>query len=255
MFRSLTLAAAIAALTISAASAADVIKTPRFTDYTTTYDAPINWTGFYVGLNGGHAGGNVSESNPMYGPSGNQFGEFSPKGWFVGGTVGANWQFAERWVFGLEGDLNYGRIGASRSDSYSSLWYSATETQTVSANWWGTARGRLGFLLTKDLMIYGTGGVIFANIKTSDTSGACSPWWGCYSSDSTTSDRRTGWTIGGGFEYALSNRWSAKAEYLYANMGLRDNRTSYGDRWYSGAYVDKADLHEHIMRVGLNYHF
>jgi outer membrane immunogenic protein len=58
-----------------------------------------NWTGFYIGINGGGALGNSNWLDPVLGNSGN----FTTSGFLIGGTVGANYQVGS-FVFGVEGD-------------------------------------------------------------------------------------------------------------------------------------------------------
>src|ERR1700730_14883246 len=91
--------------------------------------APLyNWTGFYVGINGGGAWGHSTWDRT---------GGFDPKGGLAGGTIGYNWQ-AGRWVFGLEGDLDWTNINGTTT----MLCPLGCKT---SNSWLGTVRGRVGY--------------------------------------------------------------------------------------------------------------
>src|SRR3954470_21587635 len=168
------------ALSATAASAADLAARP----YTKApMMAPVyNWTGFYVGLN---AGGAWSESNATTSTV------FSPVGYFAassvtsigtvgnqnlnqssftgGLTAGYNWQISNA-VVGLEGDFNY--FGFKRSVSSGAVYpccapTSYTINTSASADWLATVRGRVGFLATPALLLYGTGGLAVANVRAS----------------------------------------------------------------------------------------
>jgi outer membrane immunogenic protein len=141
-----------------------------------------NWTGAYVGINGG------------YGFRGSNGAD----GWMVGGTVGYNWQSGGPLVWGIEGDLDWTRMRGSNT----------ALTQT-SNNWLGTVRGRLGYAMgpTGSWMPYVTGGVAFGDIDNAVTGFGSAR------------DTKAGWTLGGGIEAALSGPWTAKVEYLYVDLG------------------------------------
>ena len=83
-------------------------------------------------------------------------------------------------------------------------------------------------------MPYATGGFAFGNVDTCENV-TCS------------SDTHTGWTIGGGIEARFMGNWSAKAEYLYADLG------SHNAYFFIAQHT--ATLTENIVRVGLNYKF
>jgi outer membrane immunogenic protein len=74
----------------------------------------------------------------------------------------------------------------------------------------------------------------------------------------------TGWTVGGGAEWALGGNWSAKFEYLYVDLGSF-NTTFTG---FPGCFGTSLICHEvlagtgnissritDIVRVALNYQF
>jgi outer membrane immunogenic protein len=88
---------------------------------------------------------------------------FDPKGFLGGFHAGANWQ-AGRVVSGLEADLSFTDIKGSSLNTATPV-ISAFATSTGSAansghfDWLGSARGRLGYLVTPDLLLYGTGGL------------------------------------------------------------------------------------------------
>src|SRR4051812_39934239 len=195
--------------------------------------APVyNWTGFYVGLN---AGGAWSESNAttstVFAPP---FGYFAAssvtsigtvgnqnlnQSSFTGGlTAGYNWQVSNA-VVGLEGDFNY--FGFKRSVSSGAVYpccapTSYTINTSASADWLATVRGRVGFLATPALLLYGTGGLAVANVRASY---AFTDTFAAATESASISSTRYGWTAGAGGEYALLNGWSIKAEYLYVDLG------------------------------------
>jgi outer membrane immunogenic protein len=218
------LIAAIAAATFCATSAlaADLpTKAPAIA-------APVpmlNWTGFYIGIEGGGAWGTSRHDFP------GGFGTHSPfdvSGGLFGGTVGYNWQ-AGNFLLGLEGDLSW----ASSKGSTVGVTPCTGGPCTSNLTWLGTARGRAGYVFGM-WMPYVTGGLASGNLDTCENL-TCS------------SDTHTGWTIGGGIEARFMGNWSAKAEYLYADLG------SHNAYFFIAQHT--ATLTENIVRFGLNYKF
>jgi outer membrane immunogenic protein len=177
------------------------------------YESPAIWEGAYIGVNGG------------YGWSDSNFTE--PEGGFGGGQIGYNWQ-RDRFVFGVEGDFQGADISGTAFDQFG-------DTARSDVNWFSTVRGRLGFA-SGTWLVYGTGGVAFADIdnRIHFTGGSVSR-------DSGT---QTGYAVGGGAEWAFAPNWSAKAEYLY--LGFGDDTLPSGDRINNDFQT---------VRVGLNYKF
>ena len=174
-----------------------------------TVNQPLNgfsWAGPYLGANLGYNWGSVSNSGT------------NPTG-FAGGVQGGyNWQFGSPWVFGLEADIQ-----ATGADDTFAAW-------KFSNPWYGTVRGRVGYALNPNFMLYGTGGLAFGELKGS------TPFYSA-------SHVSAGWTVGAGAEFALNNAWSLKAEYLYVD--LDSSRINGLPNGYSFSTV----------RVGVNYHF
>ena len=211
---------AIAVVTMmSAANAADLprrhaampVKAPE-------YVAAFNWTGAYIGINGGGGWGRSNWS--AIGT------DFNTSGGMVGGTIGYNWQTGPA-VFGLEGDLDWSGVKGDTSCGVAGT----CETRN---DWLGTARGRIGYAFNR-VMPYVTGGLAVGNVKASSALG---------SSDET----RAGWTLGGGIEANIVGPWSAKLEYLYADLG----KTNCSSCVAGGTDVS---FHENIVRAGINYRF
>jgi outer membrane immunogenic protein len=206
-------ATAVAAVTpVTSASAADL---PRPYSKAPAYVGPgyYDWTGFYAGINGGYGWANNS----------------GPKGFIGGGQLGYNWQTGN-FVFGLEGDIQYSAMKLDED-----LGGGVTGTSKVEA--FGTARGRIGYAFDRAL-VYGTGGFAYTKTKIS-LSGP-----GGSISDSKWS---SGYALGGGLEYALWDRWTAKAEYLYIHSG--DVTLTLGGVTATGNY------NYNVARAGLNYRF
>ena len=209
--------------------------------------ANSDWSGFYVGVNGGYG----VASDPMtttFTPATNggyQLG-LGPEGWLGGGQIGYNSQFG-RWILGVEAD-------AQASGLKDSICFDACKP-TISFNveqklpWFATVRGRIGYA-AGSVLLYGTGGMAFATVKTSPYQVDA----GSVSSGSF-SDFRTGWTVGGGIESALSDGWSAKFEYLYMDFGRISH--SLPDAYSGAAHPETYafEIRQQLVRLGLNYHF
>ena len=207
----------VLALGVVQASAADIVRSRRAPPPAPVYIAPpFTWTGGYVGINGGYGFGRSDFSAPF------TTGSFDTSGGLVGGTLGYNYQ-VNQLVFGIEGDLDASWIKGSAA--------CGGLTCETKNNWLATARGRLGYA-AGNFMPYITGGAAFGDIKTSITG------------IGSTTETKTGWTGGGGVEYAFNGPWSAKLEYLYVDLGR--GGTIGGST---------AKLQENIVRAGVNYRF
>jgi outer membrane immunogenic protein len=141
-------------------------------------------------------------------------------------------------------------------------------------DWFGTVRGRLGYLVSPDLLIFGTGGFAYGEVKhtaaITNLSGVengvgdprrftvnCQASAACYTGSS--SRIAIGYAVGGGIEYALMRNWTVKAEYLYVNLGsdkLAATPVSIlngpNQSNVSAAYTD---THFNLVRIGANYRF
>lgn len=226
---------AISALLAAPALAADLparvpVKAPA-----PVVVAAYNWSGCYIGVAGGWAWGR--STHDLTGGAVDT-GPFNVNGGIVGGTLGCNFQ-SNQFVFGIEGDGSWVGKNGEAPNPATPNFISRTEE-----NWLATIRGRLGLAFDRSL-IYATGGIAFAGVEATATNTTT----GVAISESQT---RTGWTAGGGWEYAFAGNWSAKAEYLYVQF----SKDAYLQNPPAGFTArDDVKLHNHIFRVGLNYRF
>jgi len=192
------------------------------------YVAPINnWTGIYVGLNGGGAWGSSNWSQLAT--------DFNVSGGLIGGTLGYNWQFGT-WVVGLEGDLDWANIKGSTNCLGVGGAITTCETRN---NFLSTIRGRVGYSVDRWLP-YVTGGAAIGNIKAS------SPGF------TTVDNTNVGWTVGAGVEYAFAPNWSVKAEYLYVDLGDVSCGVGAACSFNTG---NRADFTTNLVRGGVNFRF
>ncbi len=219
------IAALAMATTLAAAQAADLPRHQAMPTKAPAYTPPYSWTGAYVGINGGGGFGRSTWSSPA-----GSTGGFDVTGAVVGGTIGYNWQMG-RTVVGVEGDMDWSNIhGSTSTGPCVGL---SCETRN---DWLGTARGRVGYAFDR-FMPFITGGLAVGNIKATPA-GAGS-----------TTKTNAGWTIGGGLEAAIGGPWTAKVEYLYADLGKGSC-----DVAICGTSSD-VDFHTNLVRAGINYHF
>jgi outer membrane immunogenic protein len=198
-----------------------------------------NWTGVYVGINGGWGWGNGKFTANAVGGFDGTTGTRSDNGGVVGGTLGVNWQ-ADGFVFGVEGDWDYSAINTGTTASICTF---SGNCQTGN-NWLATARGRAGYAADR-VLFYLTAGGAFANVQTNFNG-------------TTTTHTQAGWTGGAGIEWAFADNWSAKIEYLYVNLGNGNvNCGTAACLAASGGPVIpvSVSLTENLFRVGVNYKF
>jgi outer membrane immunogenic protein len=145
-------------------------------------------------------------------------------------------------VFGIEDDISWVNKKGSAPDLPP---FSINAVSTTQENWLDTLRGRIGFAWDRTL-IYATGGAAFAGAEVTVCALA-----GCLSE----SNSVTGWTAGGGVEYAFLSDWSVKIEYLYADFGS-PQFFNPPIRLGAGTVVTRdVRLTDNIVRAGVNYRF
>jgi outer membrane immunogenic protein len=227
------------------------------------YVAPpaSNWAGFYLGGNIGSGIGRDHTAYALTGSAGTskELFDLSPDGINGGIQAGYNWQ-AANWVYGLETDIQ----GSSQRDNRACVQTCNSPVPPVifaaynaTLPWFGTVRGRFGYSVGSTLF-YATGGFAYGSIKTKI---AANFLGGTANGEIT--DTKGGWTVGGGIETPFTflglfgPKWTSKTEYLYVDLG-----TSTGAFVIPGAgggpavlATNSTQVHEHIFRTGLNYHF
>jgi outer membrane immunogenic protein len=187
--------------------------------------APVgfNWSGIYVGI---HGGWEWSAFDPGLSTSSNNLfiqGLTDPgvlganaNGGFFGGHLGINTQQGS-WVFGVRTDIDLSGLQGTLTDANGSV--------THSVPWHGDLVGKLGFLVSPQILFYGVGGLAYGEIKdaaslnftgvgvcVSTPSGPCA-----LSADNV----HVGWTAGLGLEYAINTNVLVGLEWDYTNLGTQ----------------------------------
>jgi outer membrane immunogenic protein len=257
MSKILVTVAAVGALTGVApatASAADMpLKAPP------TPAAAYNWSGFYVGANGGGGwsdpGGVLTALTAGFTglPSTAMPTNYGLKssGGFGGLQAGYNLQ-SHFFLWGIEADIQDGNIRGQANSAFPGAFPISSSVNSVSSelSWFATVRGRVGLIFDRTL-IYATGGLAIDHVKDSVINNLSSP----VNLFGNVSTARIGWTMGGGLEYAVTNNWSLKAEYLYMNLGSIAV-TATDPINFPGQSATYSFRHRYdIARGGVNYRF
>ena len=271
----LILSAAIAVSVIlgnGAASAAD-LPARVYPKALVTAESAYNWTGFYVG---GSIGGRWLDGNWTTTAFGDTLGpadpfsptaKFDPSGIRVGGYVGYNWQISPSWVFGLEGDGGWadtrktvggipGTYGPNGFGNGPLAETRALDSVSVKAGADGSIRGRVGYIISPNWLLYGTGGVAFqdTSVNASCTGTQINASWCGAVRNEAVSQTRIGWTVGVGAEFMLSGSWLLRGEYRYSDFGTLTHlffaTAPAGDQ-----VLATARFHSNIATVGIAYKF
>jgi outer membrane immunogenic protein len=120
--------------------------------------------------------------------------------------------------------------------------------------WLGTVRGRAGYLIRDDILLYGTAGMAYGNLTASGAS------WLAITVDEQAlaalgqyDSTDIGWTAGAGLEYAVAKNWSLKAEWLYVGFG--DKTYGISPIPFAATYGFNATVNNDIqlIKTGINY--
>ncbi len=180
----------------------------------------FTWTGFYVGANAGYSFGRFTRDGRLFD---------DPDGFSGGGQIGYNYQIGQ-FVVGLEADLQ-----ASDLKANGGLLLPAGSQAKV--DYFGTVRGRLGITAFERALLYVTGGYAYGQGKLSI------PLFG---SDD---NMHSGYALGAGVEYALTNNWTIRGEYLYTDLEEKTYTTP------TGVLLGRAGGEFSTIRAGVNYKF
>jgi outer membrane immunogenic protein len=278
MNRSLVTAAA-AIVFGGAAAAADLPARKAETIYAPPPPSAPSWAGFYAGINGGASWSSSQNVNivtaPLV-PGSTAFGlaslangSASTSGnvnFAGGGQVGYNWQIGKAIVASAEADIqgvsNSGgtQQGIATGAVVNGVSVLSNVSGSHSVDYLGTVRGRLGYLVTPTLLLYGTGGVAYGglngNVNVLQTSNTGYVGLGSVAF----SGARVGWVAGGGVEWLFLPDWSAKLEYLYFDLGsltqsgfVAGNVAPVNTTFAATQASTRFD--GQVVRAGANYHF
>jgi len=215
--------------------------------------APIpytNWQGFYVGGLVGASRLNETARTDANSSSGstpcgyNSLGTCSTgtTGAVAGAEVGYDWQ-SRYFVYGVVADWTW--TGLKHTQAHSSgttVW-----THTAKVEWLASFRGRMG-LAVDDTLVYFTGGLALAELKSSAGISAAS-----FSTDyGALSTVQAGWVAGLGVEHKFNQNWSVKAEALYYDLG---RKSASGTSTFGGSYSTEFTHEVIVGRVGVAYHW
>jgi outer membrane immunogenic protein len=248
MKRTLIASAAFASLLVATgASAADLPVYTKAPAVAAVYD----WTGYYIGTNLGYSWGRgatdgtqtigslvaaLTTVTPMSGRA-------DVNGFIGGGQLGYNWEHGA-WVFGLEGDIQFSNERGAGDVCTAACPAGYVFTRDYKLDWFGTARGRVGFLPAERILLYATGGLAYGHFSGSS--------WTLPMNFGTWASTNVGWTVGAGVESALGANWSVKLEYLYMDLGSVGGSSAtvgLNKRVFDTKFTDS------LVRVGLNYKF
>ena len=246
-----------------------------------------SWTGFYAGINAGGSIGVNSDAQtaavaaPLVRANGllSTADKHASPGAVAGGQIGFNWQLPSRWLVGVEADWQWtSQKNLSAACTPAAALGSSAPGQAASAIAWATSRitnfgtARARRRARQDTLWYATGGLAWGTVRDDFAfagSGQQTVFPGALQpgpflpGGATFSRTRWGWTLGAGAETKIAAGWSAKMEYLYVDLGTVNESVAiainppFAPAFAGGsaAAARSAHITDHIVRVGLNYHF
>jgi outer membrane immunogenic protein len=204
----------LAAVGIAApASAADLAARPYTKAPPPMMAAIYDWSGFYIGLNGGggwsHKCWDISNDAGLPVVPSSPEGCNNASGGIAGGQIGYRWQ-ASSWVFGLEAQGDWAGLKGSNT----SLFFGPAVTNQSKINALGLFTGQVGYAWN-NVLWYVKGGAAVADDK----------YTGFVAGVAVDQAKETRWggAIGTGIEFSFAQNWSAGVEYDHLFMGRHTN--------------------------------
>jgi outer membrane immunogenic protein len=192
-----------------------------------------------------------------------------------GGQIGYNYRLSPNFVAGIEADFQ--GSGEKGSDSVQICHASQTtiggicdfssvyDSYTEKLEWFGTVRGRLGYLVTPNWLLYGTGGFAYGKLKRDDTYTYNSQFFCnsgtepiCTPQSNSVSATKTGFAVGGGLDVLLTDRWIGRIEYLYLDLdglGASTFALTSGNPPLVNLTTNSHRFTDNIVRVAISYRF
>jgi opacity protein-like surface antigen len=215
-----------------------------------------SWSGFYLGGHAGYGWGRDPFNDAIFGSKAPSLTGINSNGFVGGFQAGANWQAAAL-VGGLEIDLSATGIkGATSTPSVSfaigQQTGSISLSQTDKFDMLGSARGRLGYLVWPNVLLYGTGGLAWTRLDQTQGLALSIPP-ATIALTSSIPSWRFGWAAGLGVETRLMDtNWLARVEYLHYDFG--DSGSSFSTS-STGSSLTSGHLTTDVVRAGLSYKF
>jgi len=212
-------------------------------------EAPLHfsWTGCFIGGHVGGAASDVTMTNATGASS-----TVNSAGFVGGGQIGCDYQFASRWVLGVEGRAAWTSLDNSHGATVRNFATGAVIPSefAVSNNFLASTTARLGYSFADRALLFVRGGGAWTHEKVDD------PFIDVAGTavDPTATATRTGWTIGTGADWAFAPHWSVNIEYNYYDFGTHSAKLIDAP---TGVNVTIFSLKDTIQTVtaGVNYHF
>jgi outer membrane immunogenic protein len=252
--------AALVALSAPAAAADVYAKDGGLKDGSAQSPAH-NWSGFYVGVNAGWGWSDTHNDvagTATFNDISDVWFKSSPvsaadtSGFIGGGQIGALMQRGV-FVFGVQTDIQGSALDGSKTSAAVASITNGSESLDIgkgklnvkqSIDWYGTATGRLG-VAVGPVLVFGEGGLAYGGVNDKISTVAEGEGSTIYSASH---DRTSlGWTAGGGFEYAITDHWSAGVKYRYVDLGSEAISAPI-------ALGEGATLHAHTSDIDNSFH-
>ncbi len=187
---------------------------------------------------------------------GNVLPNLSPSGVLGGVQIGYNWMLSPSFVAGIVADIQAADISDTGARNVSiGAFANITQSKSVSTDWFGTVRGKLGFA-ANNVLFYGTAGVAYGRVKASTSFNDPSFGGGPVVFAGSNSETNTGFTVGAGIDWALTQNWVIGAEYLHVDLGditVREARVSGPAN--ATTFTSNSKVRNDIGRLTINYKF
>ncbi len=219
--------------------------------------ATLAWTGCYVG---GHVGSVRNDSelssrlNDGFTPAQQAVGFYSYSGSGVSLTAGVHYgcnrQFGN-FIIGTDSSFSWAGVDESIAAAHpaaGAVLGAYSESLTQRLDWFSTTRGRFGWADDR-WMVFVAGGLATGRVE----SGYAAVFPAVATFGSSQAHSRYGWTLGGGFEYALSANWFARGEYLYVDLGKYSYTSLNAPP--TASIITGVNTRFQVVRLGVSYRF
>jgi outer membrane immunogenic protein len=212
-----------------------------------------NWSGFYVGVNGGGGSAHscwATNFNGVFVNPALAEGCHNSTGGTVGGQVGFRTQM-NNWVFGVEAQGNWANLKGSNLNPVSI--FPITDQSKIDA--FGLFTGQVGYAVN-NVLLYAKGGAAVVSEKYNNISLVTGAVLTAGVPFSGGTESRWGAVVGGGMELGFAPSWSVGIEYDRLFMGTNSvtlNLLPPAGSGFSGIHNISQDVD--IATVRLNYRF